>query len=40
MNWMDELAIETWDKAWKATMKAMRHELRKKKIIGIFNSGS
>lgn len=37
MNWMDELALETWDKAWKETMKSMRMEFRMSKIKRIFD---
>jgi hypothetical protein len=36
MNWMDELADETFDKAFKAAMKEMRNEFRKNKIKRIF----
>ena len=47
MNWMDELADETFDKSFKAAMKAqedylvkknkMRNEFRKDKIKRLFN---
>jgi len=37
MNWMDELADETFSKAMKATIKSMRNEFRKGKIRRIFN---
>jgi hypothetical protein len=36
MNWMDELADETFDMAFKAAMKEMRNEFRKNKIKRIF----
>ena len=38
MNWMDELADETFDMVFKATMKEMRNEFRKDKIRRIFNT--
>ena len=34
---MDELANETFDMAFRKTMKSMRHEFRKNKIKRIFN---
>lgn len=37
MNWMDELANETFDRAFRQSIKAMRHEFRKDKIKRIFN---
>jgi len=37
MNWMYELADETFDKAFKAAMKEMRNEFRKDKIKSLFN---
>jgi hypothetical protein len=36
MNWMDKLADETFDMAFKAAMKEMRNEFRKNKIKRIF----
>jgi hypothetical protein len=36
MNWMDELADETFDRALHQTFKSMRNEFRKAKIKRIF----
>ena len=35
-DWMTELADETFDKAWKDTMKEMRPLFRKSRIEKIF----
>ena len=37
MNWMEELADETFARAMRQTIRAMRNELRKEKIKRLFN---
>ena len=39
-NWMDELADQKFNLAWKLTMKDMRNEFRKHKIKRIFNGSN
>lgn len=37
MNWMDELADETFARAMRMTIKSMKNEFRKAKIRRIFD---
>lgn len=36
-DWMEEMAIQTFDEAWKASLKDFRNILRKDKIMTIYD---